>query len=127
MRGMRGLLGDVWRLAKPYYVSEQRWSARLILGAIVALDLSRVGMTVLLSFWNRAFYNALQDKNWDDFIGLLLFWRHTKDGFFPGFCVVAAVYIVVAIYRTYLSQWLEIRWRGWMTERLIDDWLAHRA
>ncbi len=127
MRGMIALVADVWRLARPYYFSEQRWSARLLLGSIIALDLSRVGMTVLLSFWNRAFYNALQDKNWDDFIGLLLFWRQTKDGFFPGFCVVAAVYIVVAIYRTYLSQWLEIRWRRWMTERLIDDWLAHRA
>ena len=127
MRGLAVLLVDVWRLARPYFFSEQRWSARLLLGSIVALDLSRVGMTVLLSFWNRAFYNALQDKNWDDFIGLLLFWRQTKDGFFPGFCVVAAVYIVVEIYRTYLSQWLEISWRRWMTERLIDDWLAHRA
>ena len=127
MRGLTELLADVWRLARPYYVSEQRWSARLLLGAIIALDLSRVGMTVLLSFWNNAFYNALQDKNWDDFIGLLLFWRQTKDGFFPGFCVIATIYIGVAIYRTYLSQWLEIRWRRWMTERLIDDWLAHRA
>ena len=127
MRGFTSLVVDVWRLARPYFWSDQRWSARLLLGAIIALDLSRVGMTVLLSFWNRAFFNALQDKNWDDFIGLLLFWRQTKDGFFPGFCLVAAVYIVVAIYRTYLSQWLEIRWRRWMTERLIDDWLAHRA
>jgi len=127
MRGLIALVADVWRLARPFYVSDQRWSARLLLGAIITLDLSRVGMTVLLSFWNRAFYNALQDKNWDDFIGLLLFWRQTKDGFFPGFCLVAAVYIVVAIYRTYLSQWLEIRWRRWMTEQLIDDWLAHRA
>jgi putative ATP-binding cassette transporter len=127
MRGLPALIGDVWRLSRPYYVSEQKWSARALLGAIVALDLSRVGMSVLLSFWNRAFYNALQDKNWDDFIGLLLFWRQTKDGFFPGFVLVAAVYIVVAIYRTYLSQWLEIRWRRWMTEHLIDDWMAHRA
>ena len=127
MRGLTALLTDVWRLARPYYVSDQRWSARLLLGAIIALDLSRVGMTVLLSFWNRAFYNALQDKDWDSFISLLLFYKRTEDGILPGFCFVAAVYIVVAIYRTYLSQWLEIRWRRWMTERLIDDWLAHRA
>ena len=127
MRGLTALLADVWRLSRPYYSSEERWSARVLLGAIIALDLSRVGMTVLLSFWSRAFYNALETKNWDDFIGLLLFWRQTSDGFFPGFVFVAVVYIVVAIYRTYLSQWLEIRWRRWMTERLVDDWLAHRA
>ncbi len=127
MRGLTALLADVWRLARPYYWSEERWSARLLLAAIIALDLSRVGMTVLLSFWSRAFYNALETKNWDDFIGLLLFWRQTSEGWFPGFVIVAIVYIVVAIYRTYLSQWLEIRWRRWMTERLVDDWLSHRA
>ena len=124
MRGLSALVADVWRLARPYYVSDQRWSARLLLGLIIALDLSRVGMTVVLSFWNRAFYNALQDKDWDSFIHLLLFYKRTEDGILPGFILVAALYIIVAIYRTYLSQWLEIRWRRWMTERLIDDWLA---
>jgi putative ATP-binding cassette transporter len=127
MRGLTSLLGDVWRLSRPYYVSEDRWAARGLLAAIIALDLSQVGMTVLLSFWNRAFFNSLETKNWDDFIGLLLFWRQTADGFFPGFVVIALIYIVVAIYRTYLSQWLEIRWRRWMTERLVDDWLSQRA
>jgi putative ATP-binding cassette transporter len=127
MRGLTALLGDVWRLSRPYYVSEDRWAARGLLGAIIALDLSQVGMTVLLSFWNRAFFNSLESRNWDDFIGLLLFWRQTADGFFPGFVVIALIYIVVAIYRTYLSQWLEIRWRRWMTERLVDDWLSQRA
>ncbi|HEY0418241.1 MAG TPA: ABC transporter ATP-binding protein/permease, partial [Acetobacteraceae bacterium] len=45
----------------------------------------------------------------------------------PGFCLVAAVYIVVAVYRTYLNQWLQIRWRRWMTEVFLDRWLADRA
>ena len=45
----------------------------------------------------------------------------------PGFCEVAAVYIVVAVYRTYLNQWLQIRWRRWLTGRFLDEWLADRA
>jgi len=127
MRGLSALLADVWRLARPYYFSEEKWSARLLLGVIIALDLSRVGMTVLLSYWNRAFYNALESKDWDSFIALLMVYKQTESGILPGFIFVAAVYIVVAIYRTYLSQWLEINWRRWMTERLLDDWLSHRA
>ena len=45
----------------------------------------------------------------------------------PGFCEVAAIYIVVAVYRTYLNQWLQIRWRRWMTRRFLDEWLADRG
>ncbi len=127
MRGLSALLADVWRLARPYFQSDEKWSARLLLASIIALDLSRVGMTVLLSYWNRAFYNALESKDWDSFISLLLVYKRVESGILPGFIFVAAVYIVVAIYRTYLSQWLQIKWRRWMTERLMDDWLSHRA
>ncbi len=121
MRGLGQFLGDAWRLTKPYFNSEERWSARGLLATIITLNLSLVGMDVVLSFWNRDFYNALQDKDWDAFIGLLFFYRRTPSGFMPGFCEVAAVYIVVAVYRTYLNQWLQIRWRRWMTERFLEE------
>ncbi len=129
-RGLAGLgpfLRDVWRLGRPYYFSEERWSARGLLAAIIALNLSMVGMDVVLNFWNRAFFNALQAKDWGAFINLLFFWRSGAKGFMPGFSEVAAVYILVAVYRTYLNQWLRIRWRRWMTERFLDNWLADRA
>ena len=45
----------------------------------------------------------------------------------PGFCEIAVVYILVAVYFTYLSQWLQIRWRRWLTVRFLDEWLADRA
>ena len=31
------------------------------------------------------------------------------------------------MYFTWLSQWLQIRWRRWMTTRFLDEWLADRA
>src|SRR5215831_16080262 len=128
MRGLGPFLKDAWRLARPYFSSEEKWSARLLLAAIIALNLFMVAMDVILNFWNGAFYNSLQEKDWDSFVNLLLFWRNDpKDGFLPGFCGVAAVYIVVAVYRRYLNQWLQIRWRRWMTTRFLDEWLADRA
>ncbi|MBN8892409.1 MAG: ABC transporter ATP-binding protein/permease, partial [Rhodospirillales bacterium] len=127
MRALFSLLRDVWRLAAPYYASRDKWAARGLLGAIIALNLSLVGIEVVLSFWNRAFYNALQDKDWGSFISLLFFYQKGPRGVMPGFCSIAAVYIVVAIYRTYLTQWLQINWRRWMTEHLLDQWLADRA
>ena len=125
--GVGSVLRDAWRLAWPYFDSDQKWSARALLAAIVALRLSLVGMSVVLSFWNRAFYNALQEKDWDSFVALLFLGRTNADGYMPGFCAVAIVFIMVAVYRTYLTQWLTIRWRAWMTARLQHQWLSDHA
>src|ERR1043166_3011425 len=126
MRGLRQFLRDAWRLARPYYRSDEKWSAWGLLLSILALRLLLVGMTVILSFWNREFFNALQDKDFGAFWGLLFFYRNTDSGFMPGFCEIAGVYILVAIYFTYLSQWLQIRWRRWLTVRFLDEWLGGR-
>ncbi len=127
MRGLGPFLRDAWRLALPYFRSEERWSARGLLAAIITMNLALVGMNVVLSYWNRAFYNALQDRDWDSFINLLLMYKKTESGLLPGFCEIAAVFILVAIYRTWLNQLLQIRWRRWMTEHLLRDWLADQA
>jgi putative ATP-binding cassette transporter len=130
MRGLGPFLRDAWRLAKPYFTrSDERFAAWALLITIIVLNLALVGMNVVLNFWNRAFYNTLQDKDWQGFLDLLLLYRHDpkQHSFMPGFSAIAALYIVVAVYRTYLNQWLRIRWRRWMTERYLTDWLAGRA
>ena len=121
-------LKDAWFIARPYFRSEEKWSARILLGVIVLLNLSLVGMDVVLNFWNGAFYDSLQNKDWRAFADLLFLYHRGKDGsFMPGFSAVATIYIIVAVYRTYLNQWLQIRWRRWLTRGFIDEWLADRA
>jgi len=129
MRGLGPFLRDAWHLARPYFTtSDERWSARGLLLVIIALNLSLVGMSVVLNFWNRVIYNALQDKDWVSFIDLLFWYRRGQNGLpMPGFCEIAVVYIVIAVYRTYLNQWLRIRWRRWLTEHYLNRWLADRA
>jgi putative ATP-binding cassette transporter len=127
MRRIGSFLRDAWRIAAPYWRSDERWRARLLLGVVVALNLSLVGMTVLLSYWNREFFNALQEKDADAFWALLFWWRQTESGPMPGFVFVAALYILIAVYQLYLRQALQIRWRAWMTRQVLDRWLADRA
>jgi len=128
MSGLGTFLRDALQLARPYFTrSDERVSAWGLLVAILVLRFALVGMSVVLSFWNREFFNALQDKNAQAFIDLLFLYRRTPSGLMPGFCEVAAVYIFVAVYFTWLSQWLQIRWRRWMTTRFLDEWLADRA
>jgi vitamin B12/bleomycin/antimicrobial peptide transport system ATP-binding/permease protein len=111
-KGFVSTLVTIWRLAIPYFRSEDRWPGRLLLVAVIAAELAQVAITVLLNEWNNRFYNALQDRNWDSFIHELLY-----------FCVLAAVFIVVAVYQLYLNQWLQIRWRRWMTVQYLGGWL----
>ena len=121
------VLRDAWMLSVPYFRSEEKWSAIALLLATIALNLSLVGMTVVLNFWNGAFFDSIQAHDWHSFIQLIFLYKKTAHGFLPGFCGIAAVYIFVAVYATFLSQWLQIRWRRWLTRQYLDDWMGDRT
>ena len=109
-------LKRAWRLAAPYWKSEERTMAWLLLAAVIALALGLVYLDVLFNYWNRDFYNALQAKSFPDFKDLLLY-----------FGFLAALIIFGSIYRIYLTQMLQMRWRAWLTRTYLDDWMADRA
>ena len=106
----------VWRLLKPYWVSEEKWKARGLLATVVVLALGMVYLNVLFNEWNRVFYNALENKDLVTFRAQL--WR---------FSYLAFIYIGVAIYKTYLTQALDISWRAWITRKYMDGWLSHQV
>ncbi len=112
MSGLISTLATVWRIAVPYFRSEDRWAGRALLGAVILIELSTVGISVLLNQWNNRFYNALQERNWDNFVNELLY-----------FSVLATAFIILAVYQLYLNQWLQIRRRRFMTARYLSEWL----
>jgi putative ATP-binding cassette transporter len=113
LKGLFSTLATVWRIASPYFSSEDRWPGRILLASVIAIELSIVGITVLLNEWNARFYNALQDRDWNSFVYQLGY-----------FCIIAAAFILLAVYQLYLNQWLQIRWRRWLTQVYLKDWLA---
>ncbi len=127
MRTLGPVLSDAWRLALPYFRSEEKWAARGLLLLIVAMNLMLVGANVVLNYWNGAFFDSLQNKNLELFMQLLFSYRTGDAGFMPGFVPIVAVLIPISIYRTYLNQLLQIRWRRWLTDHLTTDWLSDRA
>ncbi len=128
MRSVGSFLKDAYRLAKPYFArSDERLFAWGMLIAIIVLNLTMVGMSVILNFWHREFYNAIQTKNWQAFLELLFMYRRTPSGLMPGFVELATIWIAIAVYAVYLNQWLQIRWRNWMTREFLAEWLSDRA
>jgi vitamin B12/bleomycin/antimicrobial peptide transport system ATP-binding/permease protein len=107
---------DAWSLIKPYWQSEEKFMAWLLLGTVIALTLSMVYMSVQFNQWYNLFYNSLQDKDKHEFFHQML-----------RFALLATIYIVMAVYSIYLNQMLQIRWRRWLTDKYLNRWLAERT
>ncbi len=116
MTKLNQFLKDLWRLTKPYWFSQERWTARGLLAIIIAINLGLVYLEVQFNQWNNGFYNSLQNKDVSAFYALL--WR---------FAGLAAAFIVASVYQLYLNQMLQIRWRRWLTDEYLHDWITNRA
>src|SRR5260221_8612587 len=110
------VLREVWRIARPYWFSEERWVARGLLAAILAMNFAQVWINVRLNSWRNDFYNALQNYDEAAFfhqIGL--------------FALPAGAFIALLVYRTYLQQMLQIRWRRWFTNVFLKELFPNKA
>lgn len=105
----------VWTLITPYWRSEEKRLAWVLLIAVILLSLFSVAISVVLNSWYRDFYNALEKKDLAAFTQSILY-----------FCGIATVGILGAVYRLYLTQMLTIRWRRWLTEQHFAKWLSHK-
>lgn len=112
MRSIFAFLAEVRRLAVPYFKGEDRWPGRALLAAVIFLELASVFLNVQFNEWNARFYNAVQNKD------IQTFWHEL---FY--FCGLAVLFIIAAVYQLYLRQWLQIRWRTWLTEKYVARWL----
>ena len=123
------VIRQITRLADPYFdtndrgnlqisglgaraVTERRFASALII-ALVVINQFQVGISVRLSFFNRDWFNAIQNKDAAEFWSLL----------FGVFCFWAAIAVVSNLVEYYAESVLKIRWRRWMTERYYGLWL----
>ncbi|WP_297572007.1 ABC transporter ATP-binding protein/permease, partial [uncultured Deefgea sp.] len=107
------LFRNFWQLAKPYWVSEEKYRAWGLLALIIALSLGMVFMNVQFNSWYKEFYDTMQNLDKKGFEQALY-----KFGY------LAFIYIVIAVYAMWFQQMLEIRWRRWATVHFTARWLA---
>ena len=116
LSGFWAFVRRVVKLSMPYFQSEEKWKARGLFVAIVALNLGSVYMAVLFNDWYRIFYDALQKYDQP------VFWAQIGR-----FTYLAFIAIIIAVYRFYLTQLLEMYWRKWMTGHYLQRWLGGNA
>ena len=112
----QGFLRQAWDLAWPYWKSEEKWSASGLLAAVIGLTLFSVWLSVRFNLWYNNAYDALQQYD-----AAAFWWQAVV------FTMLAGASVATAVYRLYLRQILEIRWRQWMTGRFLHGWLDDQA
>ncbi len=110
----------VWRrfavIARPYWLSEEKWKARGLLVLAVLLLLGQTAFNVLLNEQTGEFTSALAARDADRF------WLSIRQ-------CIAIVVVAVPIYALYyyVRDTLGIFWRRWLTNRFLDRYFADRA
>ncbi len=110
---MKISFATAWGIAKPYWVSEDRWPARGFLSLIIALDMFRVYLNVRMTYWTRDFWDALTAFD------IATFWRQMVL-----LVVLGGTGVLVDTARPWFNQRLEMRWRSWLTNVYLDRWLS---
>jgi putative ATP-binding cassette transporter len=105
----------LWRVAKPFWISDQRWFPLGLLAATLLLTGSLKSANVVVSYVNRDMMTALADRN--------------STVFFHNVLLIVAYSLVAAPIMAvdgYVQGRLMIRWREWLTEHFLDRSLRDR-
>ncbi|WP_280349641.1 ABC transporter ATP-binding protein/permease [Pseudomonas sp. BN414] len=97
----------------PYWNSAEKWKARGYTLALLLLTLAQVGLVIWTNYWNRALFDALEARS----LNRLLMQIGT-------FVVILLLTVGVTAMHMRVKRWLQLDWRQWLTERLIDKWMA---
>jgi len=106
-------LGQFVRLAGPFWLSAARWRANLLTLALVLLTIGQVALAVVLNLWLEKLFNALGARALDRFVLLI-----------SVFALIVAGNALVVTSHLWVKRRLQVRWREWLTARLLGEWMA---
>ncbi len=106
-----------WQLSGDYFQpGKHGWRPLLSLLLIVLVTLAGVRLSVLFSNWYNGMYTALQKLDQKAFWASMLL-----------FAALATAHVGRVLFEYYLQQAFVIRWRQWLNERLLGQWLQGQA
>lgn len=116
MNTFASLFVDNWRLSSQYFLSEERIYARYMLLILVVMQFISLGLDVALTYWNKDFLNAIASYDRSAFFHSFIY-----------FAFLAAGIILTSIFKSYLTQLLQLRWRRWLTDNFLSNYLSKHA
>lgn len=108
-----GFFRQFVRLAGPFWISEEKWKVRGLTALLVLFTLLQVVSPILINLWSANLFNALEQKSMDRFmvqIGAL--------------AVILLFAMTVTSTHMAMKRRLQVEWRRWLTQRMMDNWMA---
>ncbi len=103
-------------LARPFWGKPQQWREWLLLFAVISFALLIIQMSVNITQWNKAFYDAVADFNGDIIPSLII-----------NYLIYIAFIVAFIVFGNWLRKQLIFRWRLQLTEQFQSLWLnQHR-
>ena len=103
------------RFAGGYWSGERGRGAWLLTLALARCLLLSTAATVGLNHWNRWFFDSLEARNVDQI---------TRAVFVFGLIIACMAAVGVGIVLT--RETLQVRWRAWIVEHLVERWLGNQ-
>ena len=120
MKNLRSTLAIVWRIASPYFRSDDKWAGGVLLASVIGIELASVGVTVLLNTGMPASTTPCRNATGTGSSTSCSLPTTFRRGDFHSASWPRS-WIILKVYQLYLNQWLQIRWRRWMTTRYLGD------
>jgi vitamin B12/bleomycin/antimicrobial peptide transport system ATP-binding/permease protein len=112
----RRLWRRFWRIAKLYWLSDEKWKAYGLLLLLVALLLGRTEFTVLFNEQSGEFTSALAARD------SARFWHSMRV-----FGIALAVAVPIYAFYYFVRDTLGMAWRRWLTFDFLRGYFRHRA
>ena len=106
----------LWSLTRIYWTSSDVAKGGPLLAVCVAMELGLVYANVKLAWANSRVYNAVQKKQWPEFLSAIEI-----------FLGVALAVVLISTYRIYVRNILQIRWREHLTDYFVKGWIGPYA
>lgn len=100
-------------MALAYWNDGNRWQVRGAVLLLILLTVAQVVLAIWISYWHRDLFDALEDRA----LGQL--WELTLV-----FALIFGLTMGVTALHLHVKRWLQLDWRRWMTELLLDHWMA---
>lgn len=107
---------QAWKISRGFWTSEEKWPACILAVTVIALQVLNVYVMLKYNLWQNQFYNTIQALDSGRFFQLFLYWP-----------VFTLIFLVIDVNRLYLQQMLEVRWRSWLTNYYLEEWLKKRT
>lgn len=105
-----------WQVAKPYWISTEKWKAASLLALVIVLIVAVNKMSVSLNSIQGEFVTALSEKKVDEFQTKLI-----------AFLQILLAALLLTFSQSFIQQKLVLYWREWLTKNFIAKYFTHQS